>query len=116
MGAGAYLSSKSQREVYESEVSRERLEIEEDPHEEMLELELFYQLKGFSAEEARTMAERIQKEQLLPGDTLDIAFSLDHNDHPGYGGLELSLRDFRSQMKTAGDTRDAEEKRASVGS
>ena len=55
MGAGAYLASKSEREVYESEVSRERTEIEEDPHEELLELELFYQLKGFSAEEARTM-------------------------------------------------------------
>src|SRR3989449_5246472 len=62
MGAGAYLSSKSQREVYESEVSREKAEIEEDPHEEMLELELFYQLKGFSAEESRAMAERLQKE------------------------------------------------------
>jgi VIT1/CCC1 family predicted Fe2+/Mn2+ transporter/rubrerythrin len=62
MGAGAYLSSKSQREVYESEVSREKAEIEEDPHEEVLELELFYQLKGFSAEESRTMAERLQKE------------------------------------------------------
>ena len=62
MGAGAYLSSKSQREVYESEVERERLEIEEDPHEELLELELFYQLKGFSADEARNMAERLQKE------------------------------------------------------
>jgi VIT1/CCC1 family predicted Fe2+/Mn2+ transporter/rubrerythrin len=62
MGAGAYLSAKSQREVYESEVTRERAEIEEDPHEEMLELELFYQLKGFSATEARAMAERLQKE------------------------------------------------------
>src|SRR5262249_47639521 len=54
MGAGAYLASKSEREVYESEVSRERTEIEEDPHEELLELELFYQLKGFSNDEART--------------------------------------------------------------
>ena len=62
MGAGAYLSSKSQREVYESEVARERDEIEQDPHEEMLELELFYQLKGFSPEESRGMAERLQKE------------------------------------------------------
>jgi vacuolar iron transporter family protein len=62
MGAGAYLASKSEREVYESEVARERAEIEEDPHEELLELELFYQLKGFSAEEARSMAEKIQKE------------------------------------------------------
>jgi VIT1/CCC1 family predicted Fe2+/Mn2+ transporter/rubrerythrin len=62
MGAGAYLASKSEREVYESEVSRERAEIEEDPHEELLELELFYQLKGFSVEESRTMAERLQRE------------------------------------------------------
>src|SRR5471030_2172297 len=62
MGAGAYLSSKSQREVYESEIAREQAEIDEDPHEEMLELELFYQLKGFSADESRSMAERLQKE------------------------------------------------------
>src|SRR6185436_9368993 len=62
MVAGSYLTTKSQREVYESEVQRERAEIEEDPHEEMLELELFYQLKGFTAEESRSMAERLQKE------------------------------------------------------
>ena len=62
MGAGAYLASKSQRELYESEVSRERAEIEEDPHEELVELELFYQLKGFSTDEAHTMAARMQKE------------------------------------------------------
>jgi vacuolar iron transporter family protein len=62
MGAGAYLAAKSQREVYESEIAREQAEIDEDPHEEMLELELFYELKGFSATEARSMAERLQKE------------------------------------------------------
>jgi VIT1/CCC1 family predicted Fe2+/Mn2+ transporter/rubrerythrin len=62
MGAGAYLASKSQREVYESEIAREQTEIDEDPHEEMLELELFYQLKGFSPAEARSMAERLQQE------------------------------------------------------
>jgi VIT1/CCC1 family predicted Fe2+/Mn2+ transporter/rubrerythrin len=62
MGAGAYLASKSEREVYEAEVARERTEIEEDPHEELLELELFYQLKGFTAEESRTMAERLQED------------------------------------------------------
>ncbi len=41
------------------------------------------------------MAERIQQAQLLAGDMIDIAFSLDHNDHPDFGGLELSLRDFK---------------------
>jgi single-stranded-DNA-specific exonuclease len=43
------------------------------------------------------MAERIHQAELLPGDALDIAFTLDHNDHPEFGGLELSLRDFKSQ-------------------
>lgn len=60
MGAGAYLASKSEREVYESEVSRERRELEADPEEERIELELFYQLKGFSPAEARTMVERLR--------------------------------------------------------
>ena len=62
MGAGAYLASKSEREVYESEIERERKEIEADPEEERTELELFYQLKGFSPEEARTMVARLQAE------------------------------------------------------
>src|ERR1700730_7372721 len=62
MGAGAYLASKSEREVYESEVSRERTEIQDDPQEERLELEVVYQLQGLSAEEAASMAGRLQKE------------------------------------------------------
>jgi len=40
-------------------------------------------------------AERFAQSQLLAGDTLDIAFTLAHNDHPDFGGLELTLRDFR---------------------
>jgi single-stranded-DNA-specific exonuclease len=47
------------------------------------------------------MAERIQRAQLLPGDALDIAFTLDHNDHPDFGGLELSLRDFKAPQHAA---------------
>jgi single-stranded-DNA-specific exonuclease len=55
------------------------------------------------------MAERVQQEQLLPGDTLDIAFSLDQNDHPEFGGLELSLRDFKAQAKSTQNTETAQE-------
>lgn len=62
MGSGAYLASKSEREVYESEIARERREMEEDPDEERLELELFYQLKGLPPEEARAMVARLQAE------------------------------------------------------
>jgi single-stranded-DNA-specific exonuclease len=42
------------------------------------------------------MAEKFQQEALIPGDTFDIAFTLDHNDHPEFGGLELTLRDFKT--------------------
>jgi single-stranded-DNA-specific exonuclease len=41
------------------------------------------------------MAERLQHSPLLAGDAIDIAFTIGHNDHPDFGGLELSLRDFR---------------------
>jgi hypothetical protein len=41
------------------------------------------------------MAERLQQTPLLAGDSIDVAFTIGHNDHPEYGGLELSLRDFR---------------------
>ena len=41
------------------------------------------------------MAERLAQTPLLADDTIDIAFTVSHNDHPDYGGLELSLRDFK---------------------
>ncbi|HEY4661440.1 MAG TPA: single-stranded-DNA-specific exonuclease RecJ, partial [Terriglobales bacterium] len=47
------------------------------------------------------LAERAQQEKLLPGDLLDIAFNLGYNDHPEFGGLELSLRDFKSLEKAS---------------
>ncbi|HKW66940.1 MAG TPA: single-stranded-DNA-specific exonuclease RecJ [Terriglobales bacterium] len=39
------------------------------------------------------MAERWRQEQVLAGDVLDVAFTLEHNDHPEFGGLELRLCD-----------------------
>jgi len=47
------------------------------------------------------LAERAQNEKLLPGDHLDIAFNIGHNDHPEFGGIELSLRDFKSLEKVS---------------
>jgi single-stranded-DNA-specific exonuclease len=41
------------------------------------------------------MAEKLEEHPLLAGDALDIAFTIGHNDHPEFGGLELRLCDFR---------------------
>ncbi len=67
MGAGAYLAVKSEREVYEAEIAREKAEVEENPEEEIEEMSLFYQLQGFSPEESQRMAKRLaeQPEQLV---------------------------------------------------
>ena len=56
MGSGAYLATKSDREVQEAEIRRERRELQDNPEEEREELALFYQLKGVPEEEARTLA------------------------------------------------------------
>jgi predicted membrane protein (TIGR00267 family) len=67
MGSSAFLAAKSEREVYEAELTRERRELHENPEEEIEELSLFYQLKGFSSQEAEAMARRIaeQPDQML---------------------------------------------------
>jgi single-stranded-DNA-specific exonuclease len=49
------------------------------------------------------MAERAQKDQLLAGDSIDIAFTIGNNDHPEYGGLELTLRDFKTPPTKGGN-------------
>ena len=67
MGSGAFLATKSEREVFEAEIGREKREIEEDPEEEREELALFYQLKGFTEDEASLLATRLSEkpEQFL---------------------------------------------------
>lgn len=59
MGASAYLATKAEREVYDAEIDREQREIEESPEHEVEELSLIYQLKGFSEEESKRMANTI---------------------------------------------------------
>ncbi|MBV8477289.1 MAG: hypothetical protein JOZ36_11535 [Acidobacteria bacterium] len=43
------------------------------------------------------MAERAVAEQLVSGDVLDIAYTVGQNEHPDFGGLELTLCDFERQ-------------------
>jgi VIT1/CCC1 family predicted Fe2+/Mn2+ transporter/rubrerythrin len=62
MGAGAYLAAKSEAEVYEAEIAREKIEVEENPEEEIEEMSLFYQLQGFNPEESQRMAERLAEQ------------------------------------------------------
>jgi len=51
------------------------------------------------------MADHLQQSPLLAGDAIDIVFTIGHNDHPDFGGLELTLRDFKCEKRTSEDTK-----------
>ncbi len=59
MGAGAYLSSKSEKEVTERESERKGIRKKGTPEEEREELVKFYQARGFKKGEAEAIASRV---------------------------------------------------------
>jgi VIT1/CCC1 family predicted Fe2+/Mn2+ transporter len=63
MAGGAYLASKSQREVFEGQLAREAAEIEVMPDLERAELVRIYRSKGLTRQEARTIVERITSDK-----------------------------------------------------
>ncbi len=69
MAAGEYISMQSQRELFERQIALERAEMEAMPEEEEAELAASYRAKGFTADEAATIAHRIFQD---PKAALDI--------------------------------------------
>jgi VIT1/CCC1 family predicted Fe2+/Mn2+ transporter/rubrerythrin len=67
MGSGAYLAAKSEREIYEAEVAREREAIAMNPTEARELLSLYYQVKGLPEEDSARVVEHLagDPEQLL---------------------------------------------------
>lgn len=59
MAAGEYISMQSQRELFERQIALERAEMELMPEEEEAELAAAYRAKGFTHDEAASIAHRI---------------------------------------------------------
>ena len=62
MGSGAYLAAKSEREIYEAELSRKRTELQEDPEGALEEITLIYQIKGVPEEDAKRVASHLSRD------------------------------------------------------
>jgi VIT1/CCC1 family predicted Fe2+/Mn2+ transporter/rubrerythrin len=62
MATGAFLAERSEAEVAEANLARERQEIAAHPEEEREELSLFYQLKGLSEADADRIAEQLSRD------------------------------------------------------
>ena len=69
MAAGEYISMQSQRELFERQIELERAEMQAMPEEEEAELAASYRGKGFTADEATTIAHRIFRD---PEQALDM--------------------------------------------
>ena len=63
MGSGAYLAAKSEREIYQTEFSRERDAVEYDEAEAREVLSLSYQIRGLSTEEADLFVEHLARDK-----------------------------------------------------
>ena len=70
MAAGEWVSMQSQRELYERQIALERAELEMMPEEEEAELARLYRSRGFSPDEARTIAHRIFRDPEVALETL----------------------------------------------
>jgi VIT1/CCC1 family predicted Fe2+/Mn2+ transporter len=65
MGSSGYLASKSEREVYEYEISMEKTEVELMPEIERDELAIIYEAKGMDRGSAHTLATQIMADPQL---------------------------------------------------
>jgi VIT1/CCC1 family predicted Fe2+/Mn2+ transporter len=61
MAVGEYISSRSQREIYEAEIADERQEVEERPAEARAEISALFQEEGVSEDDAEAIADRLRK-------------------------------------------------------
>lgn len=70
MAAGEYVSVASQRDLFQREIEKEAIELQEKPEEEAKELELIYRAKGLDRPLAKAVADTIMKNPETALDTL----------------------------------------------
>lgn len=70
MAAGEYISVKTQRELFENQISAERDELQEYPDAEAAELALIYKARGLSEEDAERISKQLVKDPARALDTL----------------------------------------------
>ncbi len=93
MATGAFLAERSEAEVGEANVERERQEIADNPEEEKEELALFYMLKGMSERDANDLADRLstQPDAMLQVLSVEELGGVKTEAHPTQAALAAGL-------------------------
>ncbi len=90
MGAGEYMSSKSQREIFEAQIRSEQAEVDERPGESEAEVAYMFEQDGLSEAAARRVASEIAREPRVLLKTM-VEKELGLTVEPGAGPLQGAL-------------------------
>ena len=93
MGAGEYMSSKSQREIYEAQIAKEREEVEARPGESQAEVAFMLEREGLEPQAAhRVAAELARAPQVLLKTMVEkeLGLTLEPGASPLQGALILA--------------------------
>lgn len=92
MSAGEYMSSKSQREIFEAQIATEAEEVEERPGEAEAEVAFMLEQEGLSAEAAMRVATLIASNKQVLLRTMvekELGLSVEVDDNPLRGALVM---------------------------
>ncbi len=93
MGAGEYMSSKSQRQIFEAQIAAERTEVEERPGEAEAEVAYMFEREGLPAEASRRIAAELATEPNVLLRTMvekELGLTIDEGGSPLQGALILA--------------------------
>ncbi len=99
MAAGEFVSVRSQREMYEHQISLEQHELDEYPEEEAEELALIYAARGMNLDEARDVARKMLAD---PKHALDVLAREELGLNPDDLGSALGAAGFSFACFAAG--------------
>jgi VIT1/CCC1 family predicted Fe2+/Mn2+ transporter len=93
MGAGEYMSSKSQREIFMAQIAAERSEVEERPGEAEAEVAFMFEREGLSEQSSRRIAAEIAREPNVLLRTMvekELGLAIEEGGSPMQGALILA--------------------------
>ncbi|HEX6061616.1 MAG TPA: VIT1/CCC1 transporter family protein, partial [Candidatus Limnocylindria bacterium] len=93
MGAGEYMSSKSQREIFLAQIAAERAEVEDRPGEAEAEVAFMFEREGLSGESSRRIAAEIAREPNVLLRTMvekELGLAIEEGGSPLQGALILA--------------------------
>lgn len=92
MAAGEYMSSKSQREIFDAQIATEALEVDERPGEAEAEVAYMLESEGLSPEAARRVASELASSKPVLLKTMvekELGLSVDEDDHALRGAVVM---------------------------